>query len=86
MPPPLFCHIFVSSMEKGRSTIFRGILTIFLEVMNLQTFEFNIIEIITANIHNIQTQVFLTLWRKNPLQNYGVFDHFSRNYEVTNFE
>ena len=59
--------------------------------MNLQTFEFNIIEIITANIHNIQTQVFffifmLTLWRKNPLQNYGVFDHFSRNYEVANFE
>ena len=62
MPPPLFCHIFVSSMEKGRSTIFRGILTIFLEVMNLQTFEFNIIEIITANIHNIQTQVFFHIY------------------------
>ena len=77
-------------MEKQPCTTFYGVLIRFLDVIKLQSFEFSVNDIIPANVQNISPLLLLHFFfclteEKHPLKFYGVFDNFSRSYEVAKF-
>ena len=81
-------------MEEGRSTNFCSFLVRFYDVIKLQSFEFSVSEVIPTNAQNISPLVFFVFFvsffvrfleKKPPIKFYGVFDHFSRTYEVAKF-
>ena len=58
--------------------------------MKLQTFEFDISDVIHMNLQQISSldflHIFVNFVKKKPCTKfYGVSDHFSPTYEVTNF-
>ena len=73
-------------MQEKTCTKCCGVLISFHEVMKLQSLEFGLSDVIPANIQNISSLVFFSFMEKKlSTKFYGVFDHFSRNYEVITF-
>ena len=78
-------------MEKESCTKFCVILVIFHEVIKLQSSVFNVSDVIPGKVQNISPLVFFAflvasfMEKKTPIKFYGVFDHFSRTYEVAKF-
>ena len=81
-------------MEEGPSTNFCSFLVRFYDVIKLQSFEFSVSEVIPTNAQNISPLVFFVFFvsffvrfleKKPPIKFYGVFEHFSRTYEVAKF-
>ena len=74
--------MFVISMGKEPFTKFCGIVISFHEVIKIQKFEFNGMDVIPVNVRNI-SPIFM---EKEPSTRfYGVLDHFSQTYEVIKF-
>ena len=77
-------------MRKDPCTKFCGVLIRFHKVVKLQSFEFSVSDVIPENVQNISPLVFFAFFvsfmeKKPPIKFYGVFDHFSRAYEVAKF-
>ena len=77
-------------MEKEPCTKFCGVLVRFHELIKLQSFEFSVSDIIPTNVQNISLLVVFSYFvsfmeKKSRIKFYGVFDHFSRTYEVAKF-
>ena len=77
-------------MRKDPCTKFCGVLIRFHEVVKLQSFEFSVSDVIPENVQHISPLVFFAFFvsfmeKKPPIKFYGVFDHFSRAYEVAKF-
>ena len=74
-------------MDTEPVTKFCGVLIRFREVIKLQSFELS--DVIPANVQNISVLVFFAFFvsfmEKKPTKFYGVFNHFSRTYEVKKF-
>ena len=86
--PKLHCShsIFLLILCKKKLVQCCGVLISFHEVMKLQSLEFGLSDVIPANIQNISSLVFFSFMEKKlSTKFYGVFDHFSRNYEVITF-
>ena len=88
--PMFLWNNFVNFMEKDPCTKFCGVLIRFHEVIKLQSFEFSVSDVypwMYKIFHLWFCLHFLSvLWRKKPpIKFYGVFDHFSRAYEVAKF-
>ena len=86
--PKLHCShgIFLLILCKKKLVQGCGVLISFHEVMKLQSLEFGLSDVIPANIQNISSLVFFSFMEKKlSTKFYGVFDHFSRNYEVITF-
>ena len=70
-------------MEKGPYTKFCGVLISFNEFLKLKTFEYDVSDVIHANVktfHNrLSEHVFVNFMEKEPSAKfYGVLAHFSR--------
>ena len=77
-------------MGKDPCTKFCGALIRFHEDIKLQSFEFSVSDVIPENVQNISPLVFFAFFvsfmeKKPPIKFYGVFDHFSRAYQVAKF-
>ena len=68
---PFFLNTFVKFMEKEPSKKFWGLLFLFHEIRKLENVEFNVNDVIPANVHNISCHItiYKFLWR---------FDHFTK--------
>ena len=60
-----------------------GVLISFQEIMKLQSFEFGVSDIIPANVQNIFTPSFISIFFIIPRYFIVFFTIFSRNYEAT---
>ena len=77
-------------MEKGPYTKFCGVLISFNEFLKLKTFEYDVSDVIHANVktfHNrFSEHVFVNFMEKEPSAKfYGVLAHFSRTQKVPKF-
>ena len=77
-------------MEKGPYTKFCGVLISFNEFLKLKTFEYDVSDVIHANVktfHNrFPEHVFVNFMEKEPSAKfYGVLAHFSRTQKVPKF-
>ena len=61
----------------------------FYEVMKLQSFQFEVCDVIPASVENILPLLFffvVDFMKKEPKTKfYGVFEHFSQTHEITKF-
>ena len=77
-------------MEKEPCTKFFGVLIRFNKVIQLLGFEFSVSDVLPANVQNMSRPAFFAFFvsfmeKKPPIKFDGVFDHFSRTYEITRF-
>ena len=87
---PRFYSILLILFRKSLKQGFFGVLVKFHEVTKLQSSEFSVNDVITANVLNISSWFSLHFFvckieRKPSIKCYGVFDNFSRTYEVVKF-
>ena len=82
--PLFFWQVFVNFMEKELCTKFCVVLIRFHEVIKLQSSEFSVSNVKSANVQNMLPLVFFAFFiifmeQKPPTKFYSVFNHF---YEV----